>query len=135
MALTRSTRGSQTSISELLAVTEVSMQDDLNAILRPKRPKRIEGQAPEATFLWGPLMKSAYKVLTWISESKKPRLMTGAKCLIFFVANRGIEPRTRGFSIPDLCYLLTLSAIAGKLRITTNQLVKCVANNPHVEKC
>ena len=99
MALTRSTRGSQTSISELLAVTEVSMQDDLNAILRPKRPKRIEGQTPEATFLWGPLMKSAYKVLTWISESKKPRLVTRAKCLIFLVANRGIEPRTRGFSI------------------------------------
>ena len=38
-------------------------------------------------------------VATQTPESKKPTFEGWAKCLNLLVANRGIEPLTRGFSI------------------------------------
>ncbi len=67
----------------------------------PNRPKR---NRPECRFFFSKaraLQKSGYTVATRTADSKKPNLVSWAKCLFLLVASRGIEPRTRGFSIQD----------------------------------
>jgi len=66
-------------------------------------------------------------------ESKKPNRGGWAKCLFILVANRGIEPRTRGFSIPNFWHFSALIAISEFCQIAYFQWFDSVANNPHVE--